>query len=184
MRSFWKFGSRRPETRPRSHSARPAVESIEDRLLLHAGVHGHLAAAAHPAAAVLPATPRNPLANYRVFSGTITRGPAAGLTLNGPLVLGIDGRIQVIGYLFQQGGPRVTVVGTVYGGGVSLRFVIPTQKSSIAVEAVGSGQLKLVPNGLLDGLTLAGSGNLSGPDFKRDFGHWSTVAPGKVAPGA
>jgi hypothetical protein len=181
MRSSWNARSRPTDPRAPRRAVKPTLESIEDRLLLHAGVNSHLAAAAHHAPAVAASAQRNPLAPYRVFEGTITRGPAAGLTLNGPLVLGYSGRIQVIGYLFEPGGTRISVFGTDFGGGVALTFIIPTKTSSVRVLAFGSGQLNGVRGGLPDGLTLVGAGNLSGPDLKRDFGHWATVAPAKVA---
>jgi hypothetical protein len=112
-----------------------------------------------------------------MFLASVERGPDAGLTLRGPLVLGYSGRIQVIGYLYPDSGGRpFTVVGTVYGGGVFLRLIVPKAHSVQALELVGSGQLRGVRGGLPDGMSLVGSGNLSGP-LKGDVGHWATFAP-------
>lgn len=162
--------------RPR-RSARPGVEAMEGRVA-PSGLASLSSSQAPVHAAQVVAQRPNPLAAYRVFEGTVQRGPDAGLTLKGPLVLGYSGRIQVIGYLFADSGARYTVVGTVYGGSVALRIVIPGRQHTSAIEAVGSGQLRRVAGGLPDGLTLVGSGNANGPDFKRDFGHWLTVPPG------
>jgi hypothetical protein len=124
-------------------------------------------------------SPSSPLAPYRIFEGTVQRGPHKGFTLDGPLVLGYNGRIQVNGFLFQQGGPRITVVGTVFAGGVNLRFVLPGKTGVASVYVTGSGQLRGVRGGLQGGLTLVGSGNLSGPSAN-DFGHWVTLAPSRA----
>jgi hypothetical protein len=114
------------------------------------------------------------LAPYWTFQATVTRGPHAGLTLSGPLVLGMtDARGQVSGLLFQQDGTTVTIVGGVFGRRVSLRFVLPTGG---AVEVSGAGQLLRVAGGLPDGLALAGSGRLEGP-AKSDAGTWFTMRP-------
>jgi hypothetical protein len=184
MRSFWNMPTRRAEARiRRRRPLKPILESFEERLLMHGGAHGHLATTAPTATAEVAGASSNPLAHYRVFEGTITRGPAAGrVTLDGPLVLGFGGRIQFSGYLFQQGGPVIYVFGTQTGGGVAMTFNIPTtHHTTERVLAFGSGQLERVPGGLPGGLTLVGSGNLQGPDLKRDTGHWKTVAPSKVA---
>jgi hypothetical protein len=149
-------------------------EPIEGRLP-PSGFMTHAVAIRIVSADILAAR-HNPLAEYRVFEATVTHGPDTGLTLRGPLVLGYSGRIQVIGFLYQNGGPRLTVVGTVYGGGVFLRVVIPGPHGVGSVELAGSGQLQRVTKGLPDGLSLVGSGNLSGPSHN-DSGHWSTIAP-------
>jgi hypothetical protein len=118
----------------------------------------------------------NPLSSYRVFSAKVTQGPDAGLTFQGPLVLGYAGRIQVIGYLYQNPGPPVTVVGTVYGGSANLRFILPGPHSTAALEVSGAGQLQNVARGRPDGLSLAGYGNFSGPG-PNDTGHWVMIRP-------
>ncbi|WP_154673739.1 hypothetical protein [Singulisphaera acidiphila] len=141
---------------------------------MNAAASPPLGAAVH--AEVAPAR-ANPLAAYRVFEATITRGPHAGTTFEGRLVLGVTGRIQVFGYFYpEQGMQRVAVVGTVFGGRASLRFILP---EGGALEVSGSGRLQSVPRGIPGGLSLVGFGNLSGP-ARNDFGRWETLAPSRV----
>jgi hypothetical protein len=140
------------------------------------------AAPLQPPAAVVHAevAPANLLAKYRVFEATITRGPHAGTTFEGPLVLGVTGRIQVFGFFYpEKGGQRVAVVGTVFGGRASLRFILP---GGGALEVSGSGRLQQVPQGIPGGSSLVGLGNLSGP-ARNDFGTWLTVAPARLSVG-
>lgn len=156
----------------RSRAARPVLEPIEGRVLLNGAVH-------HPARHPVhfrPAPPVDPLARYSIFQATIDRGPHAGLVLQGPLVLGISGRIQVNGYLFASSGQTIGVVGTVFAGGANLRFVLPGRFGTGALEVAGSGILRQVPNGLPGGMALIGSGNVSGP-ASNDSGHWVTLLP-------
>jgi hypothetical protein len=161
-----------------SRALRPVLEPCEGRRMLSAsGGLAHLAVVDHAASAVAVA---NALKKYRVFEGTITRGPAAGLTVSGPLLLAYVDRIQVFGYVFEPSGTRVAVVGTVYAGAANLRLVIPTKTGSIALEAAGTGQLVNVKGGIPGEQALVGLGNLSGPNFKTDFGRWETLAPSKV----
>jgi hypothetical protein len=166
-------------------SLKPDIESIEARILLHVGTASHLAAETHSARTVAALATQNPLANYRVFEGSITRGPAGGrVTLNGPLVVGFDGRIQFSGYLFPTGGGVDYVFGTQTGGGVAMTIVIPTtHRTTVSVTTFGSGHLKSVKGGLPGGMTLVASGNLQDPDYKGDFGTWETLAPSKVGGG-
>lgn len=154
----------------RSRQAQPILEAVEGRLLLSGGVASH---AAHHAPHALLRPAVNPLDRFTVFQATIQRGPNAGMTLQGPLVLFQTGRIQVFGYLYQTNGPPITVVGTAFAGGVDLRFVLTNK---FAVEVAGSGQLFNVPSALRGGLTLVGSGNVSGPT-NHDHGHWLTIRP-------
>jgi hypothetical protein len=178
MGTFWNRFSRQADSREnRRRSLQPDLESIENRLLLHTGVAIH-----HAAAAITASASQNPLANYRVFEGSITRGPAKGLVnLDGPLVVGFDGRIQFSGYLFPTGGGVDYVFGTETGGGVAMTIVIPTtHHTTVSVSAFGSGQLQGVKGGLPGGMSLVGSGTLQGPDYKRDSGTWETLAPSKA----
>lgn len=156
----------------RSRSARPVLEPIEGRVLLNGAVH-HLVR--HPVH-LRPAPPVDPLSRYSIVQATIDRGPHAGLVLQGPLVLGISGRIQVTGYLFATSGQTIGVVGTVFAGGANLRFVLPGRFGTGALEVAGSGILRQVPNGLPGGMALIGSGNVSGP-ASNDSGHWVTLRP-------
>jgi hypothetical protein len=136
---------------------------------LVAGIHAEVAQ-----------TPANPLSRYRVFEATIQRGPHAGTTFAGPLVLGVTGRIQVFGFFYpEKGGQRVAVVGTLFGGRASLRFILP---GGGALEVSGVGRLQQVPGGIPGGFSLVGSGNLSGP-ARNDFGSWQTVPPARLAGG-
>ncbi len=183
---------------------RPDLERVEGRALTSAvhhatadAVHPHAAAHAGPIASTQADHARqgaaNPsptplmigsdvLARYRVFIGTITRGPARGLTLQGPLVLGYSGRIQVSGVLFDQSGARDTVVGTVFGGATALRIIVPgPHHTTQALETSGTGQLVNLRGGIPGGMTLVGSGNLNGPDLKRDFGTWETLRASRVS---
>ena len=172
------YGTDRPSV-PCSNSARrralrPEVETCEARRLLSAVARPPLGAAVH--AEVTPAR-ANPLAAYRVFEATIRRGPHAGTTFEGPLVLGVTGRIQVFGFFYpEKGTQRVAVVGTIFGGRASLRFILP---EGGALEVSGSGRLQRVPRGIPGGSSLVGFGNLSGP-ARDDFGRWETLAPSRV----
>jgi hypothetical protein len=166
------------DLRRRNRAMRPCLEAIEPRQHLSAAAIAHSVLAAHHAAQTAEvAHPRvNPLVHYRVFVGTITRGRDAGTVLEGPLVVGYSGRIQVIGYFFPAQGGRILVFGTQTGGAIALRFNLPF---GAAIEAVGSGTLQSVRGGLPDGLSLVGSGNLSGP-AGNDSGHWETLLPSRV----
>lgn len=169
-----KWGALCKNVRPRGSQRlfRPELTAVEERVLMTTAP-----ALALAPSALMTHTRTNPLAVYRMFVATVERGPDAGLTLRGPLVLGYSGRIQVIGSLYPDSGGRpYTVVGTVYGGGAFLRLVIPKAHAVQALELVGSGQLQGVRGGLPDGMSLIGSGNLSGP-LKGDVGHWATFAP-------
>jgi hypothetical protein len=169
-----KDDNNRTEAKRPLRARRPELEPCEGRTLLSAGAIAHPAASTHAAVAAPTAIP---LARYRVFEATITRGPHAGFTLKGPLVLVQTDRIQVFGYVFPEtGGRRITVVGTVYGGAASLRFILP---QGGAFEVVGSGRLRRVANGLPGGESLVGLGNVSGPS-KNDHGTWLTLAPSKA----
>jgi hypothetical protein len=157
----------------RSRAIRVVVEECEARHLLSGPTLSLPVAAAE-----LGAPPASRLASYRVFEGAIVRGPHAGLTLEGPLVLGMtDAHGQVIGLLFERDGTRLAVVGGVFGRRVSLRISLP---HGGAIEVAGVGQLQRVPGGLSDGLSLVGSGRLDGPG-KSDAGTWVTVKPGVVS---
>jgi hypothetical protein len=136
--------------------------------MAHAIVHAPIAVAAQVAQQT------NPLAPYTTFDAAVQRGPHAGLVLSGPIVLGqTDAHGQVIGFLFQNGGPRLTVVGGIFGRRVSLRLVL---HNGGAIEISGVGQLKRVTGGLPGGMALVGSGIISGP-AKNDVGAWFTVKP-------
>jgi hypothetical protein len=103
------------------------------------------------------------------------------VNLDGPLVVGFDGRIQFSGYLFPSSGGVDYVFGTETGGGVAMTIVIPTtHHTTVSVTAFGSGQLEGVQGGLPGGMSLVGKGNLQGPDYKRDSGTWETLAPSKA----
>lgn len=158
--------------RSRSRAAHPELEPIEGRVLLNGALHHP----AHHPAHVSRGSAIDPLSRYSVFQATIVRGPQAGLVLQGPLVLGYSGRIQVMGEFLPKGGKPILVVGTVFGGGVDLRFVLPGPRGTGALEVAGAGSLRQVPNGLPDGLALIGSGNVSGPN-SNDFGHWVMLRP-------
>jgi hypothetical protein len=117
---------------------------------------------------------RSPLAPYTILVVQINRGSHAGLTLAGPIVLGqTDAHGQVIGFLYQFGGPRLTLVGGIFGRRVALRLVL---HNGSALELSGVGQLRRVPGGLPGGLALFGSGIVSGP-AKNDAGAWVTLRP-------
>ena len=170
--------SRSPSSRSlggRNRGYQPVVEDCEARRLLSGGAMGGT-----PLAVVRTDGGRaaaNVVSKYRVFEATIRRGPHAGTTFEGPLVLGVTGRIQVFGFCYpEQGGPRVAVVGTVFGGAVALRFNLP---GGGALEVSGSGRLQRVPRGIAGGLSLVGLGNVTGP-ARSDFGSWQTVAPSRA----
>lgn len=174
MLDFWRqlVGGVHRAKHQRPLRSRPELEPIEGRILLSTAVP-HLV---HHPAHVRHAPTIDPLTRYSVFQATIVRGPQAGLVLEGPLVLGYSGRIQVMGEFFPKGGTPILVVGTVFGGGVDLRFVLPGPRGTGALEVAGAGSLRQVPNGLPDGLALIGSGNVSGP-ASNDVGHWIMLRP-------
>ncbi len=166
--------------RVRRKALRPLCEPIESRVLLN-GAAAHLGAVhARQSAAHVEALPSsastNPFDHYRIFIGQITSGPDKGVVLEGPIVLGIAGRIQVSGVFLPKRGPAVSVVGTVAEGAVSLRLVTA---GGGAFEASGSGVLQNVRGGFPNGENLIGSGNLSGP-FGNDSGTWATLPRARV----
>jgi hypothetical protein len=151
---------------------RPGVEAVEGRQHPSAAV---LLVAHAPLATAAPTA--NPvLGRYRAFVATITQGKDAGTTVEGPIVLGYSGRIQVIGYFFPRDGARDVVVGTLTGGGATFTVELPGGGS---IQAGGSGQLQGVSGGLPGGLSLVGQGHFFGPG-PGDQGTWETLAPSKV----
>lgn len=158
----------------------PELEPIEGRLLLSAsGLHSAIAPTHEQAALPVASTTgkTSALDRYRVFIGRITQGPDAGVTVEGPIVVGYSGRIQVTGQFFPKRGPVAFVAGTQTGGSVALRIVMA---GGGAFEAVGSGSLQSVRGGLPGGYSLVGSGNFSGPQGN-DTGTWVTLRPTRVA---
>ena len=159
--------------RRRGRELRPELERCESRRLLNAAGGHSDPGAEKPTADVAV---KNPLAPYRIFIGTIKRGPHAGTTFQGPIVLGDDGRIQVNGYFYPKKGGVDVVVGQITVSYPALRIDLP---GGSALEATGNGYLQAVRGGLPGGYSLVGHGNLSGP-AGADFGTWVTVAPSKV----
>jgi hypothetical protein len=178
MFSFYRDLARRLHSakRQRLIRSRPALESVEGRVLLNGAVHH----SAHHPAHVGHAAPVNPLTRYSIFEATITRGPHAGLVFEGPMVLGYNGRIQVNGDMFPATGRPILVVGTVYSGAVNLRFVLPGKFGTGSLEVVGNGTFRQVPRGIPNGLALIGSGNVAGP-ARTDSGHWVMLRPASHA---
>lgn len=166
----------RSGSRRSNRGLRPEVETCEPRRLLSAVADPRWGQRSAGPIEVSAAR-ANPLAVYRVFSATITRGPHAGTTFEGPLILAVTGRIQVLGFFYPENGTqRVAVVGTVFGGRASLRFVLP---EGGALEVGGTGRLQRVPRGLVaGGMSLVGLGQLSGP-ARNDSGSWATHAPSR-----
>jgi hypothetical protein len=159
----------------------PAVESVESRFLLNAAGAGHLGAEAahHTHVAHVRNARVDPLTRYRVFIGTVTKGPDAGTTFEGPMVVGFSGRIQFIGEFISRSGAVDQVFGTQTGGSVAFSILLP---GGPRLEAAGSGSLNGVPFGFPGGDTLVGYGNLSGP-AGNDTGFWETLAPSRLAAG-
>ena len=131
-------------------------------------------APAHQVAAERAAA--SPIDAYRVFHGTVPIGHGRMLHLDGPIVLGpTDARGQVIGALYLTDGSRASVVGLVFGGGVSLRI---TTYSGRVLHAGGSGHLGRVAGGFPGYDALFGGGNLSPASGPFVIGKWHSSPPG------
>lgn len=151
-------------------SFRPAIESCEARSLMSVGV----IASVHHVAVTAIAT--SSIASYRVFHGTVPIGHGRTLHLDGPILLGpTDARGQVIGALYLADGSTASVVGLVFGGGVSLQITTYTGR---VLHASGSGHLGRVQGGFRGYDSLFGGGNLSPSHGPFVVGRWQSSASG------